>query len=321
MDIVYIWCDPSDARWAAEKHDYWLREKGASNAFANAPGRFDDHDELRYSLRSVAQFAPFIERIFIVTDGQRPQWLAESSKVTIIDLKTLQGPEDVRPVFSSHPIETYIHRIEGLSDPFLYANDDMMFARPVTKRDFVTDDGLMIIRVGTAIQRPRSSDAEAHHFATYNAGLAIMERLVEADDDGDDAVLPVQSVSHQIDVHSREMCIEAEKMFAREYEVTRRHRFRSNDDYFVRPLWNYLAVAHGLGELRCVDPEGLFVTPNVPPEFLVDARGLLLHAPESMRPKLVCFNTDHRPVSNEWRAFLAEVLAEMYPSRAAWERA
>ncbi len=37
--------------------------------------RFRDLDNLRFSLRSVAQNAPWFQRIFIVTNGQVPRWL------------------------------------------------------------------------------------------------------------------------------------------------------------------------------------------------------------------------------------------------------
>ena len=37
--------------------------------------RFADNDELRYSLRSLERFAPWIRNVIIVTNGQIPNWL------------------------------------------------------------------------------------------------------------------------------------------------------------------------------------------------------------------------------------------------------
>lgn len=42
------------------------------------------------------------------------------------------------PTFSSPGIEANIHRIPGLSDKFLYLNDDVMFGSPVWPDDFYT---------------------------------------------------------------------------------------------------------------------------------------------------------------------------------------
>ena len=40
------------------------------------------------------------------------------------------------PTFSSPAIECHLHRIPGLSDKFLYLNDDTMFGAPVWPDDF-----------------------------------------------------------------------------------------------------------------------------------------------------------------------------------------
>ena len=46
--------------------------------------RFRQIDELRYALRSVYVFAPWIRRIFIATDSPTPHWLADHPKVTVV---------------------------------------------------------------------------------------------------------------------------------------------------------------------------------------------------------------------------------------------
>lgn len=40
------------------------------------------------------------------------------------------------PTFSSPAIESHIHRIEGLSQKFIYLNDDVMFGKDVWPDDF-----------------------------------------------------------------------------------------------------------------------------------------------------------------------------------------
>ena len=42
------------------------------------------------------------------------------------------------PTFSSPAIESHIHRIPGLSDKFIYLNDDVMFGAQVWPDDFYT---------------------------------------------------------------------------------------------------------------------------------------------------------------------------------------
>jgi UDP-N-acetylglucosamine-lysosomal-enzyme len=42
------------------------------------------------------------------------------------------------PTFSSPSIESHLHRIPGLSDKFIYMNDDVMFGSDVWPDDFYT---------------------------------------------------------------------------------------------------------------------------------------------------------------------------------------
>ncbi|XP_046921236.1 N-acetylglucosamine-1-phosphotransferase subunits alpha/beta isoform X4 [Lynx rufus] len=47
--------------------------------------RFEDNEELRYSLRSIERHAPWVRNIFIVTNGQIPSWLnLDNPRVTIV---------------------------------------------------------------------------------------------------------------------------------------------------------------------------------------------------------------------------------------------
>ena len=47
--------------------------------------RFEDNEELRYSLRSIERFAPWVRHVYIVTNGQIPYWLnLENPRITIV---------------------------------------------------------------------------------------------------------------------------------------------------------------------------------------------------------------------------------------------
>ncbi|MBN3303685.1 GNPTA phosphotransferase, partial [Amia calva] len=99
--------------------------------------RFEDNEELRYSLRSVERHAPWVRHIFIVTNGQIPSWLnLDNPRVTIVTHQDLFLNESHLPTFSSPAIESHIHRIPGLSQKFIYLNDDVMFGKDVWPDDF-----------------------------------------------------------------------------------------------------------------------------------------------------------------------------------------
>ncbi|KAK5848932.1 hypothetical protein PBY51_008615 [Eleginops maclovinus] len=99
--------------------------------------RFEDNEELRYSLRSVEKHAPWVRHIFIVTNGQIPSWLnLDNPRVTVVTHQDIFLNHSHLPTFSSPAIETHIHRIPGLSQKFIYLNDDVMFGKDVWPDDF-----------------------------------------------------------------------------------------------------------------------------------------------------------------------------------------
>uniref|UniRef100_A0A8C0BRV9 N-acetylglucosamine-1-phosphotransferase subunits alpha/beta n=1 Tax=Buteo japonicus TaxID=224669 RepID=A0A8C0BRV9_9AVES len=99
--------------------------------------RFEDNEELRYSLRSIERHAPWVRHIFIVTNGQIPSWLnLDNPRITIVTHQEIFQNVSHLPTFSSPAIESHIHRISGLSQKFIYLNDDVMFGKDVWPDDF-----------------------------------------------------------------------------------------------------------------------------------------------------------------------------------------
>jgi len=142
IDIVYTWVDGADPAWRAIRNQYYAEWKGeAINFDANSKNRFRNRNELKYSLRSVYTFAPWVNHIYIVTFGQRPTWLKDHPKITIVDHSEIfQDPAHL-PTFNSHAIEANLHRVPGLSERYIYLNDDVLFAAEVSEDDFFTTRG------------------------------------------------------------------------------------------------------------------------------------------------------------------------------------
>lgn len=147
IDIVYLWVDGNDPVWrskrleAAEKLSASTRRDMA--VYGNVEGRFRDNDELRYSLRALEAFFPDHGHIYIVTDGQTPEWLRTTRGLTVVDHRDLI-PAQRLPTFDSGNIESYIHRIPNLSERYFYLNDDVFFGAPVRVNDWFWAGGVYV---------------------------------------------------------------------------------------------------------------------------------------------------------------------------------
>lgn len=127
IDFVIPWVDGGDPAWRKEKYEYM----GIDEPDAGAE-RYRDMGILKYWFRAVEAYAPWVNRIHFVTWGHLPEWLnTECPKLQIVNHKDYI-PEEYLPTFSSRPIELNIHRIPGLSEHFVYFNDDMFLNSPVS---------------------------------------------------------------------------------------------------------------------------------------------------------------------------------------------
>jgi hypothetical protein len=162
IDIVLFWVDGNDQKWLEDKAKY-------------APGgtipddraiRYRDWDNLQYLFRSIEQFAPWVNNVFFVTWGHVPEWLNTTTPgLTIIKHEDFI-PEEYNPTFSSHVKELNIHRIKGLSERFIYFNDDMFLLRRTTREDLKKNGKPCDCAILTAHSH---NEAEPYMFMQYRA--------------------------------------------------------------------------------------------------------------------------------------------------------
>ena len=132
IDFVIAWVDGSDKTWQESKAKYDTKNKNENNGVV----RYRDWDELKYWFRGVEKYAPWVNKIYFVTCGQKPKWLDENNpKLVLVNHKDYMK-EDYLPTFSANPIELNFHRIKGLSEHFVYFNDDMFIINPVKEEAF-----------------------------------------------------------------------------------------------------------------------------------------------------------------------------------------
>lgn len=138
IDIVLPWVDGSDVK-ITQKREAVLRDWPLDRDL-NSSTRFRDTDLLKYAIASIKKFAPWVHKVYLVTDRQKPDWFVEDDIFTIVD-HTDFIPEQYLPTFNSSVIMLNMFRIPHLCEHFILFNDDMILNRPVKPTDFFAENG------------------------------------------------------------------------------------------------------------------------------------------------------------------------------------
>lgn len=308
IDLVYLWVDGNDPNWIAKHNKF--SEKTKSTTQTNCKGRFADNNELKYSLRSVEAYAPWIRKIFIVTDHQTPAWLnTQNPKIRIVDHTEIM-PAISLPCFNSRIIEHCIYMIPGLAEKFLYANDDMFFNRPVTPDTFFAADGLPIIRFNHSRLR--------NWYLTFKEKcLGIpMKNYVRAIRNSAELVKNKYGIfysgktHHNIDAYLKSDYQHTRKVFEQEIEATLSNHIRSNND-IQRNIYSYVPLAEGRGHLVYVSQKTSF-------RFHIQNRKHYKKL-EKYNPILFCMNDSEYANDND-RKRVTEFLNQRFPNKSQFEK-
>lgn len=292
VDVVYTWVDGGDPDYQE------LLRKYSDDPVDLNPERFRDHYQmLRYSLRSLAQFASdWIGRIFVVTcRPQTPPWLnTDHPDVRVIHHDEFFSDPSVLPTFSCLPIETQLHRIP-CSDPFLYFNDDYMLGAPASPELFVDNTGR--IRVfGTLV-------GERFPWRIRQDGISL----------GFTEHTPIW-----VDKRSYQA---TNKLFRSLYLRTLGCKFRQGWNFRMERAYRYYLLAHTRNRVvvpfwTALREVGFHKITNQPAR-----QQRLLSRLLRRRPALLCLNDDQRDHPDpQVVSMVQSFLQQYYPQPSPWEK-
>ncbi|MGV9770240.1 stealth family protein [Microbacterium sp. NPDC003461] len=308
VDIVFSWVDGSSSefqRKRAERLGAYVVGDGDDHA-----ARFRQVDELRYALRSVHMFAPWIRTIWIATDSPAPAWLKDHPKVRIVRSEEFFADPSVLPTHNSHAVEAQLHRIPGIAEHFLYSNDDMFFGRPVRPELFFTASGLTQfvecdVRIGIGPSRTHRSG----HDNAARVNREVLERRFGR--------VITRDLQHCATPHRRSVMFELEREFPEEIRRTAAARFRSATDVSVtNSLYHYYAAFTGralptsVPRTRYIQTTQAAALPRL--EKLLERRDA----------DMFCLNDGSVPeIPEELRErVVRDTLEAYFPVKAPWER-
>lgn len=308
IDMVFSWVDGSSDEFQRERakrmQAYVVGEGDDSEA------RFRQIDELKYALRSVHMHAPWVRRIFIATDSPAPEWLADHPQVTIVPAEAMFADPSVLPTHNSHAVEAQLHHIEGLSEHFLYSNDDMFFGRPLKPDVFFSPGG--ITKFVEATTRIGMGETHAKRSGHDNAARTNRRLLRERF-----GAITTRHLEHCAAPLRRSVMAELEAEFPEDFRRTAAARFRSATDISVtNSLYHYYALMTGRA-VQQRDAKVQYIETTLKKALPAMAR-LLKKRDQDM----FCLNDGSFPeISVEERTTAVREFLECYfPIPAPWER-
>ncbi len=310
VDIVYSWVDGSDPTWHKKMMKY--KTEYMPNSINNSASRYESRDELKYSLRSLHMFAShFIRNIYIITDEQKPDWLRDDHpQIHIVDHKDIFNTKSALPVFNSHAISSQAHHIDGLSEHYIYINDDVFFSKLAVANDFFHVTGIMKVNFSSAqfgLGKPLDSES-----APSSAGKNVRELIMKSEK----RYITNKNVHAPIP-QRRSIAYELEKKYHAAFTKTSKSKFRSpNDIAFANTTHLNYAVANG----KAVPCKYRTQTINI--SQLSSSVHLESIKNESRKYKTICLNDTNTSLDNleQVNNAVAITMEALFPVKAPWEK-
>lgn len=311
VDVVFTWVDGADPEHAAKRAAY---VKTQPNVHDNGldQARFRDNEELRFSIRALERFAPWVRNIILVTDRQIPSWIRSGHpKLRIVDHAEFI-PSRYLPTFNSHVIEAFLHEIPELADHYIYLNDDVFLARPCRKTDFFTANGLPMAFMDWRKRRlfGYSYTKTPHALSYFNTVRLLEERGVPTD--------PKFITAHGPYAQTKANAREAFAFFRDEIEKFADNRFRTTEEIAMychaMPLWLY----HKKRVVPC-DVRYYYVQ-TTRKDRIAYYKAILYSRKDHVPPLFFCINdVGRKKNSTQWRDDLGSLLSAYFPEPSEYE--
>lgn len=137
IDFVVTWVDSADPEWRADLERFSPKQETSSNN----PARFRDLGTLKYVFRGIEKFAPWVNKVHLITAGHVPSWLNKNNqKLNLLTHRDIFLDKSHLPIFNSSAIEMNFLGIKELTERFVIFNDDTLILKPIDRETFFKND-------------------------------------------------------------------------------------------------------------------------------------------------------------------------------------
>lgn len=222
-------------------------------------------------------------------------------------------PATALPTFSSHAIETRLHKIKSLSNHFIYSNDDFMITREAKASDFFYSNGIAKVRLeawGSVNGQPVKGDPDYLN-AARNGNQLIEDEFQKS---------TTQLVTHSPQALRVDILEEIENKWQIHLQRTSNNKFRAIDDI---SLTGYLHAHYAIITARAIYDETpvRLVQPNHNYRRVLKSLIRMKKSNSRLLPLSICLNDGQDSHSNEvWNQAVAEFLEVFYPLPSRFEK-
>jgi len=317
VDVVYVYANGNDPDFLKQKsallkkmdrNDPLLKE-------STAPNRFNDYGELKYSLRSVISYAPWIRNIYIVTSTPNIKWLnldTDQKNIFIISHESVFPSIKCLPNFNASSIEMFLDKIPGLAEHFIYFNDDTFLGGNVSKSDFFTSNGECLFNFKDNFYYQEKENFRAPRLyqplKTKHAIELIMKKYART---------RVYEPIHQVRPVLKSVFSTCKNDFLAECNKTSMNKFRSADDIsLINIIFPSYAIYNNFGRVS-----NKFILNHA---FILLSDNLIINELRlerliNKKPKLFCLGDDTSFYNNEVQKQIDKYLQEYFPLKSEFE--
>ena len=240
VDAVFTWVNGSDTRFQTTLKTYTTTSQSH---------RFNDYGTLRFSIRSVISKVPDLRYIYVVTNGQRPSWLnTNDPRVKLVFHKDifLGSHKDYLPTFNSNSIELHIKNIPGLSECFLYLNDDFIVNKRIDLDYFIRNKKKQSMNL--YFDRKYSAPKYNYSRSLWHIRSAYSNNLINKRYNPTKMDTMHKYTCHNVYFFRKTIIDHIYSIWEKELEEAASHRFRHKRDAILSFLHNNVALEEGLGK-------------------------------------------------------------------------
>ena len=276
VDVVITWVDGEDEEWNRTRNKYKKDEQDNRNV------RFKNVNELYFCLKGITTYLPWVRNIYLVTARpQKPTYLASDfPNVKVVYHDEIYTDKSCLPTFNSLAIESQLHNIPGLSENFIYFNDDCLIGKPLSKSFFFT-------KLGSPIQYNRYL-TNKYVTQTYSKMKHVK--------------YPGVAPQHLTYATSKTLFKKSWELLPNELKNTLKNRFRDVNDVWI------FAITYQLGNVhRDISPKETMYSLMSKPKA---ARLINKYVNDEINPSLICLNNIDS--SNEDHMKLWDMFSKKY---------